>query len=252
MPINRPQLIQALRGALEPLPAVLAMWEGGAAAFGRVDEWSDADVQLVVEDGHVDEAVAAAEGALEALGGIKTRLVLPAPTWHGHWQGFYRTHGASPFLMLDLVVMERSHPNKFLEPEIHGDKVIHFDKDDVLAAPPFDHAAWEERLRQRAEAIRGSFDLFQALTLKEIPRGNHIEALSFYQNFTLRPLVELLRLRHAPLHHHFHTRYLYYDLPPEIVERLHPLFFVASPDELPQKHAAAVAWAHELLEAEER
>jgi len=41
--VTRSSILSALRAALEPLPFVHAMWEGGAAAFGRVDEWSDGD-----------------------------------------------------------------------------------------------------------------------------------------------------------------------------------------------------------------
>ncbi|MBF8284247.1 MAG: Nucleotidyltransferase protein, partial [Anaerolineales bacterium] len=43
LPITRSSILTALRAALEPLPYVHAIWEGGAAAFGRVDEWSDCD-----------------------------------------------------------------------------------------------------------------------------------------------------------------------------------------------------------------
>ena len=36
--LTRSSTLTALRAALEPLLCVHAMWEGGAAAFGRVDE----------------------------------------------------------------------------------------------------------------------------------------------------------------------------------------------------------------------
>ena len=40
---TRSSILTTLRAALEPLPYVHAMWEGGAAAFGGVNEWSDGD-----------------------------------------------------------------------------------------------------------------------------------------------------------------------------------------------------------------
>jgi hypothetical protein len=42
--ITHQDILTGLRQALEPLPYVNAMWEGGAAAFHRVDEWSDIDL----------------------------------------------------------------------------------------------------------------------------------------------------------------------------------------------------------------
>ena len=49
-PLTRSAILTTLRQALEPLPYVHAMWEGGAAAFGRVDEWSDIDLQVDADD----------------------------------------------------------------------------------------------------------------------------------------------------------------------------------------------------------
>ena len=37
-------------GAREPLPDVLAGWEGGSAAFGAVDSYSDIDLFFLVND----------------------------------------------------------------------------------------------------------------------------------------------------------------------------------------------------------
>ena len=136
-PLTRAEILVTLRAALEPLPYTHALWEGGAAAFGRVDDWSDIDLQVDADD---------------------------------------------------------------------------------------------------------------SLTLKELNRRNDIEALAFYHAFTLRPLVEALRIKHSPTRHNFHTRYVYYDLPPEVVRKLEPLFFVANADELGAKRALAEAFFTETLE----
>ena len=54
--ISHEQVLQVLVEALEPLEYSHALWEGGAAAFNRLDEWSDIDLHLVVDDEHVAEA----------------------------------------------------------------------------------------------------------------------------------------------------------------------------------------------------
>jgi hypothetical protein len=64
--------------------------------------------------------------------------------------------------------------------------------------------------------------------VKELKRGNYIEAISFYYATSIRPLVELLRIRYMnlPARHKFYTRYIHYDLPGEVVEKLGRLFYV--------------------------
>ena len=65
--LTRDIIIQTLVDALKPIEYVLAFWEGGAAAFNRVDEWSDIDLYLVVDDKKVDETFVAFEKALKSL-----------------------------------------------------------------------------------------------------------------------------------------------------------------------------------------
>jgi len=47
---SRDSIVRLLTEALRPLPYVHAFWEAGAAAFNRVDEWSDIDLYIVVDD----------------------------------------------------------------------------------------------------------------------------------------------------------------------------------------------------------
>jgi hypothetical protein len=245
--VSREAILRALRLALEPLDYVHAMWEGGAAAFDRVDPWSDLDLQVDADDDRTRDVVAAAEAVLAALSPIDLRYELPQPTWHGHWQAFYRLENASPYLLIDFVVLKHGAPEKFLQPEIHGQVVIHFDKSGVVQPPPFEPAALARRLDARVKTLGTTFDLFQTLILKELNRHNDIEALAFYNGFVLRPLVELLRIRHCPARHDFYTRYVYYDLPAPVVTRLEPLFFVANTEDLKTKRAEAARWFADLL-----
>ena len=247
--ITRELILQTLRAAVEPLAYVQAMWEGGAAAFGRVDAWSDIDLQLDVDDEHSAAAAEAAEQALAGLAPLALKYVLPQPAWHGHWQSFYRLAGASEFLLVDLVVIRHSNPRKFLEADIHGPAVVHFDKTGVVAAAaPLDKAALLGQLQGRAAELRTTLELFRPFMAKELHRGNAIEAFSFYQALTLRPLVEALRLRHCPARYNFHTRYVYYDLPSEVARRLEPFFFIADTRALAARHAEALAWCTATLD----
>ena len=48
-PITREDLLNTLVGVLQDQDYALAIWEGGAAGFNRVDQWSDADVQVLLK-----------------------------------------------------------------------------------------------------------------------------------------------------------------------------------------------------------
>lgn len=246
--VPRETVLKALREALVPLDYVHAMWEAGAAAFNRVDQWSDIDLYVDADDAQVTTVPAVIERTLHALSPIEIKYEIPQPAWHGHWQAFYRLRDASEFLLLDIVVMKHSNPNKFLESEIHGKPLIHFDKSNVVRSEPLDRRAFLEKLEGRMKTLQDTFELFQALTLKELHRQNDIEALVFYYGFTLRPLVEALRIKYAPMRYNFHSRYLYYDLPREVVEGLEELFFVANRNELHVKREKAEQLFYKTLD----
>ena len=138
--VGREDVLSAMRAALEPLDHVQVMWEAGAIALDRVDEWSDIDLQVACDD--------------------------------------------------DRVLVE-----------------------------------------------------------KELNRGNVIEAAAFYQSYTLRPLIEALRIFHDPTRHDSHTRYVHYAFPESDVKRLTELIFVASGEELAAKRERAEEWFNEVVGA---
>lgn len=246
--LTRETILKALQAAVEPLDTVDAMWQGGAAAFNRVDDWSDIDLQILAADDRIAEVVAVVEKALTSLSPIDLRYELPQPSWHGHWQTFYRLKEAGEFLLIDLVILKRSSTQRFLEAEIHGKAVVHFDKTGVIVSPPFDAGKLIETLRGRLDTLRVTFDLFQSLTLKELKRGNSLEALAFYQGFTLRPLVEVLRMRFDPTRYNFHTRYVKHYFPADVAQRLEPFFFVTGIEDLRAKFTEAQVWFWEAVE----
>jgi hypothetical protein len=170
--LGRDAIVRAVRAAVEPLPWAIALWEGGSAAWGRADEWSDVDLQLLVEDDRVAEAIERVEAALEALSPIALRYPAPKPTWHGHDQVFYRLRDAGEFRLVDLAVMRRSSRQQLAERERHGERVLVFDKTGEAAPTALDRARHGARVAERVEQLRVAFPMFQSLAKKELLRGN--------------------------------------------------------------------------------
>jgi len=245
--LTREIIIQTLVHALAPLDYIHAFWEGGAAAFNRIDEWSDIDLYLVVDDTKVDETFLAFEKALKPLSSIKQKCAVTHPPESELFQAFYRLEDTSEYLLIDLAVFKLSSPDKFLEPEIHGNAVFYFNKSDIIKPSSLDKSAFVKKLQRRLERLKVNFNMFNNLVQKEISRGNYLEALYFYRVVALASLVEALRIKYHPLHHHFKMRCIHYELPPETINELRHLFFVNNEKDLQKKYDKATKWFLETI-----
>ena len=249
-PLTRDSIIRALTSELQPLPSVHAFWEAGAAAFNRIDEWSDIDLYIVVEDAvAVSEAFIIVEKTLTALSPIQIKHEVSWPPASGVFQKFYRLEGTSEFLLVDLAVMTLSAPDKFLVREIHGEAVFFFNKEGRAVIPSLDTEAFVRGLLGRRRRLAERMELFGPFVPKEIHRGNWLEALELYRGIVLQSLIEALRMRYGPLHCDFRMRYVYRELPPEVLRRLERLAFVKDPDDLAVKYPQALVWFREAIEA---
>jgi predicted nucleotidyltransferase len=238
--VTRAQLIDVLRQTLQEADAVDAAWEGGSAAFGSDDALSDVDVVAVVADDAVDATFARVESALHALSPVSLRHDVAGTA--GYAQKFYRLRDAGEFLVVDCVLIRRSDPLLFREVELHGRGPVWLDHHGVLVEAHLDPAHDREQAAKRVPVLATAFAMFQHLVTKERLRGRVVDALSFYQAMTLRPLAEALRLLHCPERRVFGLRYLGRDLPAETCARFETLAFVRDLDDLSMKHDEARRW----------
>lgn len=246
--LTREALLDGLHKHVESLPGTIALWEGGSAAFGRADRWSDLDLAIAVEDDAVESTIAAVDAFLSEIGTIALRWRVPDPTWHGSSQVFYQLAETDPHHLLDISFIHRSARDHFLQRELHGEPIVLFDRDNFTAPPPFDADAHSAGIERRRNEMRSTFPLFSLFVEKELKRGRGIDALAFYTGSTIRPLAELLRMKHAPHHSGFGLRYLHDELPREVADRLERLAYAGNRDELLEKQREAQAWIRELLD----
>jgi predicted nucleotidyltransferase len=246
--LPRESINRTLKDELEPLPYVHAFWEAGAAAFGRVDAWSDIDLYIVVDDTAVAETFRVVEKTLATLSPIELKHEVPWPPAAGVFQKFYRLEDTNEYLLIDLAVMTQSAPDKFLAREIHGDAVFFFNKGGSVQIPAFNAEAFVVGLLARRQRVRERMDLFGPFVPKEILRGNRLEALEFYRALVIPSLVEALRMRYGPRHYDFRMRYVYRELPPDVIRRLETLAFIKDPGDLAAKYREARAWFDKAIE----
>jgi hypothetical protein len=199
-------------------------------------------VQVDVDDDRVRDTLTLIERVLESLSPIQDRLEMPPGPGNGYTQVFYRLRDTSEFLLVDLCVMKRSHPDKFLEPQIHGKVVFHFNKGGVLVVRPLDVEQHLAKIKARRERMEQRFAMFYSMVEKELNRENDLAAIDLYYRLVLDSLVDALRMLHSPAHFDFKVPYLNHDLPAKTRGELQSLFFVADGDDLRRKYRDASQW----------
>jgi len=240
--LSRDDITGAMARALEPLDYVHAMWQGGAVANDRADEWSDIDVCVDADDERAEEVFRVVERALEALAPIELKYDVLAPTLGEYVQAFYRLAGAGKFMLVDFVVFRHSAADKLLEPEVHGKAIFHFNKNGAVKVPALDPDRHLTAIKTALERSRRKCEMFAPFVEKEILRGDYLRALGLYQRMVLGALVEALRIKHKPEHYDFGIGYTRYHLPADIVGRIKDLHFVSDDKDLAGKYERALAW----------
>ena len=245
--ISKKQVVQTIRSAVEPLEYVYGMFEGGAIAFGRQDDYSDIDIHFVAADERIGDVLPIIEQALLILAPIKDKFELPQPTWFGGAQTFFRLEGHPEWLMIDCAVMKNSAEDKFLEKEVHGNHIVHFDKTGVIASlPEYDFSTAENAIKRRLPSMGAQMTMLSHLPRKSLLRGKNIDAIHFYNGLILRPLLGLIRIKYDPKRHDWSPRYLAGYVPADEIEKYEQLNFVADANDLTSKTDEALAWFWEL------
>jgi predicted nucleotidyltransferase len=240
---SRKDITQAFNETFYPDSKVYSMWEGGSIANNRLDEWSDIDLLFIIEDDYVEEFIKSIKAILENIGKIDLSYRLAEPTWHGHSQVFYRLENTSPYLILDIVVMKKNSINRFLEVERHGKPYIYFDKEQLLIEEHITEAQMKEKIKHRFNQITSTFPVFQIFIQKEINRGHSIDAMGYYINMTVKPVIELIGMLERPYRYDFSMRYIHTDFPKELQEKIEDLLFVNNIEDLKLKfHQAKILY----------
>ncbi len=210
---SRDDVRAILEKMLFEMPSVIAAVEGGSAATGYLDRYSDLDLEVVCEDDAVEGIIAKMTETLEQRFGILRMFRVPEPAWHGFSQVFYQVDKVPPLYYIDFAVIKRSIPDKFTETDRHGHAVVWFEREPVLVETvysPADILARGKRLFKQAT----STDFLMVLeTRKNLARGNFTEAFPTFYRFLVAHLGVLLNLKHRPAKADFGLRYSYRDYP---------------------------------------
>lgn len=246
--LERDYILEVLKNDIKQIQWVNAMWECGASSFDRIDEWSDIDIILDVEDEKILEVFKVIDEIVEKISPVERSYGCPQNMSSGAYQKVYKLKDQSEFLLIEICAVKNSSNQKFLVEKIHGKTKVHFDKENITSSNFLDEDELSQKLKSRIYELGNIFNIYQNLPKKEMNRGNSIEALAFYRSFSLYPLVEMLRIKYDPYRYDFKTRYLYYNFPKDIVEKLEKLFFISDLNELKEKHEICISWFNSIFD----
>ncbi len=245
--LTRDIIINTLINTLKPLDCIQAFWEGGAAAFNRIDKWSDIDLYILSEENKINQTFIEVENALSSLSPIIQKFEVLASPYLNVRQVFYRLRNSSKYLLIDLVLLTHKSPEKFVDFQIHGDILFYFNKTTYLKPAKINMQDLKTQLKSRLKRLKSKFEMFNCFVQKEINRKNFVEASALYQKITLLTLIDVLRIKYTPFHHDFKVHYISYELPKKIVKELECLSFIQNDTDLQEKYCQATKWIIELF-----
>jgi hypothetical protein len=226
----RRRLAQDLSKELRSCSSILAAWAGGSSANATSDRFSDIDLNIL----HADNESAVfqiVEATLRNISEITHIYNEPKSLWPDLTQKVYFLKDAPLHFFIDVAAFPESKPailDEFMQTERHGSPVVLFDKGGRIRSFPVDEQALLQKQRRRLNEIAEAFPVYRKTVLKELDRGNAIDAFAFYYSGMLRPLIEVMGLIYRPYHFDFGFRHLKRSLPSDIYRRIEPLFFVAN------------------------
>jgi predicted nucleotidyltransferase len=223
---------ESLASRLEGEDRVLAAWEGGSAATGYFDEYSDLDLMIVIKDKDTESIFQILQDHLESKYGILRMFRVPEPAWHGMSQCFYLVKNCSEFFYLDIAVIPSENQRKFTEPDRHGHALVWFDKEGIYQPKETPNRERDDLARRVFHAATDYDWIITAELGKALARDNWIASQMNYHAFVNRHLVPLMNIKYRPAKADFGIRYAEREFPKAVAAELGDLLKISSLDDI--------------------
>lgn len=231
--INRNTIIDVLKSRFITVEQVYAYWLEGADSLNTVDEYSDIDIWLDVEDGYEDMVFKIAEEEFNKLGKLDFNFRLN----HNHpkiRQNYYHIEGTSEYLIIDFCIQCHSRDKdevKYVEGDILEFPKVIFDKANVITILKEDGEIDLDIIMNCINEIRGKY-MQHSRVIKYVERNNYPEAFIYYLKYVADPLVELLRLKYTPKYHYLYMIHISSHIPKEDINMIEDYYRIASLEDI--------------------
>lgn len=218
--IDRSFIIHEIENVLKDDERVYALWLEGADGLNNVDEYSDLDFVVDVEEGYEEEIFNIVEKALGNL----DNLDIDHRMKHGHpkmRQKVYHLEKTSEYLLIDFCIQSHSRDKSegvFVKGDIVEAPKVIFDKDNVVRFGE-EQELNKEDLRERVYELKGLYKQHSRV-MKYIERNNYPEAYIYYMKYVADPLTELMRIKYTPKYFYMYMIHISNHIPKEEVMEL--------------------------------
>lgn len=231
----REQIVSNLVSSVQANDNVYAAWEGGSAANGTLDEFSDFDFNIVADEGAINETFDRIESSLNTVSRVQHVWAEGGSAWPELTQRIYILEDSPKHFFVDVSVFPRQEETllqEFMQTERHGTPVVLFDKPGLITPRPADKVAIELRQKKLLKKYTAGFPVFEIEVYKELDRGNNIDALAFFQMALLKPTVEVLGILYRPFQFDFGLRYLNRSFPRETYDFIEECMYMRDAEAL--------------------
>lgn len=225
------KIVEELKKNLEQNSSIHAMWIAGSVAEGYDDELSDVDVWLDIDDGQDKAVFDSIEEFLCSKGELDVNFGEDTAPPYSH--KVYHLAHMDPYHFIEITLHSHSHNYEFIEC-IRKIKVL-FDKDGTIKFKPFDESSYSKMLKDRKRFLAEKIEIGELSVKKEVVRGQFMDALHNYQFWLVEPIIELARIKYAPLKISYGLKHGSRDLPKDTVKEIESLYILASLEDLGNK-----------------
>ena len=246
--VDRDTIINVIKDRFISMDEVHAYWLEGADSLNAVDEYSDIDVWLDVEDGSEEKVFKLAEEELSKLGTLDFKFTVN----HSHpkiYQNYYHIEGTSEYLIIDFCVQSHSRDKdevKFIEGDILEFPKVIFDKSKVITIYKNEEQIDIALIKDLIKEIKAKYSQHSRV-LKYVERSAYPEAYIYYMKYVADPMVQLLRIKNTPKYHYLHFIHISNHMPQEEISKVEYYFKISSLEDIHTKTFEAKAACEKLI-----
>ena len=222
----REKIKKELKELFKANESILAVWEGGSAATGFLDEYSDLDIGMIAEGEAIETVFEQIGELLEKNYRIQHIFKVPDKMWHEHAHRFYIIENSPPLFYVDVLIeKESAKGNRFLESDRHGTAQIWFDRKNLIDQTPTPDDVIQKKGKFFFQYMKDYFPIQIIEIKKQLARDNKIDSLRTYQQL-FGQLAYLLNLKYRRNKYDFGLRYAEMAYPEDVVSFLEDTMFV--------------------------
>ncbi|MBQ8799719.1 MAG: nucleotidyltransferase domain-containing protein [Lachnospiraceae bacterium] len=237
--MNRDTIITTLTELLKPEESVHALWLEGSDATRRLDEYSDIDICICVDEGSVDEV-------FQKIQETFTTDYVHINYDDSERQMVFHVVGTNKYLMVDFNAYFYGKANTTF---VTGDTIdvckVLFDKKEIIQYKDYDPTEGAgdcDYWKSESEYLFSQLCRVEKYCL----RGLYPEAFVYYQKYVVTPLVFTLRRKYTPTKIGYYMVHISDHIPQEEVKKLNRVLQVSGVDDILANLTFAEEWYKEL------